>query len=256
MKAGGLKTNPTQRRKRLHTIIALDALDASSVIIESNGTESKEPIYDEEPMAEEATILGKPVGQPLKNQSIVRQPTAFKSERPRISKPRFASQVDVNNDLSKPVTTHHLPKGRESALAKPHHMIAPAHQAPFLNVQMTSVHINSGLVLHQMTSDHNRSDTHTNSQTTIHGTVKFKAGSNKLFIKQIRRYITTRGWNTFHTTDAMLLTTGVIVNSFTGLEQRAVDTLRDGLPMVAWPLYAKQKMNKVYLVQEMKVALG
>ncbi|GJY51247.1 hypothetical protein Tco_0442094 [Tanacetum coccineum] len=37
------------------------------------------------------SILGKPVGQPLKNQSVVRQPTAFKSERPRISKPRFAS---------------------------------------------------------------------------------------------------------------------------------------------------------------------
>ncbi|GKF84029.1 hypothetical protein Tco_0248927 [Tanacetum coccineum] len=29
-------------------------------------------------------------------------------------------------------------------------------QAPFLNVQMTSVHISSCLVLHQMTSDHNR----------------------------------------------------------------------------------------------------
>ncbi|GKF98091.1 hypothetical protein Tco_0296874, partial [Tanacetum coccineum] len=66
------------------------------------------------------SILGKPVGQPLKNQSVVRQPTAFMSERPIISKPRFASQVDVNNDLSKPVTTtHHLPKGRESAPAKP-----------------------------------------------------------------------------------------------------------------------------------------
>ncbi|GJV95952.1 hypothetical protein Tco_1547529 [Tanacetum coccineum] len=38
---------------------------------------------------------------------------------------RFASQVDVNNDLSKPVTTHYLPKERESAVAKPHHMIAP-----------------------------------------------------------------------------------------------------------------------------------
>ncbi|GKA54529.1 hypothetical protein Tco_0753478 [Tanacetum coccineum] len=63
--------------------------------------------------------------QPHRNQSVVRQPTAFKSERPRISKPRFASLVDVNNDLSKPVTTHYLPKERESAVAKPHHMIAP-----------------------------------------------------------------------------------------------------------------------------------
>ncbi|GKD28897.1 hypothetical protein Tco_1239675 [Tanacetum coccineum] len=35
-------------------------------------------------------------------------------------------KVDVNNDLSKPVTTHYLPKERESAVAKPHHMIAPS----------------------------------------------------------------------------------------------------------------------------------
>ncbi|GJY14810.1 hypothetical protein Tco_0385232 [Tanacetum coccineum] len=70
------------------------------------------------------SVLGKPVLQPLRNQSVVRQPTAFKSERPRISKPRFASQVDVKNDLSKPVTQHYLPKRRESAFAKPDHVIA------------------------------------------------------------------------------------------------------------------------------------
>ncbi|GJW56853.1 hypothetical protein Tco_0103584 [Tanacetum coccineum] len=58
------------------------------------------------------------------HQFVVRQPTAFKSERPKISKERFASQVDVSNDLSKPVTTHYLPKRRESAPAKPHYMIA------------------------------------------------------------------------------------------------------------------------------------
>ncbi|GJV29472.1 hypothetical protein Tco_1385920 [Tanacetum coccineum] len=70
------------------------------------------------------SILGKPVLQPHRNQFVVRQPTAFKSERPKISKERFASQVDVSNDLSKPVTTHYLPKRRESAPAKPHYMIA------------------------------------------------------------------------------------------------------------------------------------
>ncbi|GJY63141.1 hypothetical protein Tco_0464601 [Tanacetum coccineum] len=137
------------------------ALDASLVDTESSGTESKEqdtsdrsgnvihannadirPIYDEEPMAEVQTIVEINVfatgqqhteqpefnnkGEVDQNQSVVRQPTAFKSERPRISKPRFASQVDVNNDLSKPVTTHYLPKERESAFAKPHHMIAPS----------------------------------------------------------------------------------------------------------------------------------
>ncbi|GJV45946.1 hypothetical protein Tco_1430482 [Tanacetum coccineum] len=71
------------------------------------------------------SILGKPVLQPPRNQSVVRQPNAFKSERPNFSKPRFASQVDVNKDLPKPITPHYLPKVRESMLAKPHHVIAP-----------------------------------------------------------------------------------------------------------------------------------
>nr|GEW16303.1 retrovirus-related Pol polyprotein from transposon TNT 1-94 [Tanacetum cinerariifolium] len=78
------------------------ALDASSVDTESR----------------------KPMSQPLRNQSVVRQPTAFKSERPRFLKPWCDSQVDVHNNLSKPVTTHYLPKEREDASAKPHHMIA------------------------------------------------------------------------------------------------------------------------------------
>ncbi|GJS71741.1 hypothetical protein Tco_0704582 [Tanacetum coccineum] len=72
----------------------------------------------------EPSILGKPGLQPLRNQSVIRQPTAFKSERPRTSKLRFASQVNVNNDLLKPITTHYLPKEREYAFAKPHHVIA------------------------------------------------------------------------------------------------------------------------------------
>nr|GEW75726.1 copia protein [Tanacetum cinerariifolium] len=69
-------------------------------------------------------ILGKPILHLLKNQSVVRQPTAFKSERPKSLKPWFASQVDVKNDLSKPITPHYLPKIQESAFVKPHHLIA------------------------------------------------------------------------------------------------------------------------------------
>ncbi|GJS13140.1 hypothetical protein Tco_0407612 [Tanacetum coccineum] len=42
----------------------------------------------------------------------------------KISKTRFASQVDVENYLSKPVTPYYLPKVRESAFVKPHHVIA------------------------------------------------------------------------------------------------------------------------------------
>ncbi|GJU26403.1 hypothetical protein Tco_1165024 [Tanacetum coccineum] len=88
------------------------------------------PVNDQMPFAEcentkfvKPSILGKPILQPLRTQSVVRQPTAFRTERPKFSKPRFASQVDVKNDLPKPVTPHYLPKVRESVLVKPHHVI-------------------------------------------------------------------------------------------------------------------------------------
>ncbi|GJZ29278.1 hypothetical protein Tco_0573925 [Tanacetum coccineum] len=71
------------------------------------------------------SILGKPVLKSHQKPTVVRQPNALKSERPNFSKPRFASQVDVNNVLSKPITPHYLPKVREYVLAKPHHVIAP-----------------------------------------------------------------------------------------------------------------------------------
>ncbi|GKA72615.1 hypothetical protein Tco_0778831, partial [Tanacetum coccineum] len=110
------------------------------------------PIYDEEPMVKiqekvfaitalknelrkskgnsvdtkfsKPSVLGKQILQPLRNQSVVRQLTRFKLERPKISKLWFASQVDVKNNLSKLVTQHYLPKGREYAFAKPNHVIA------------------------------------------------------------------------------------------------------------------------------------
>ncbi|GJU30860.1 hypothetical protein Tco_1174449 [Tanacetum coccineum] len=69
-------------------------------------------------------VLGKPVLPSLRNQSVVRQPNAFKSERAQMSKQRFTSQVDVNKNLSKPATQHYLPKKIESAFAKLNHVIA------------------------------------------------------------------------------------------------------------------------------------
>nr|GEW29416.1 hypothetical protein [Tanacetum cinerariifolium] len=72
------------------------------------------------------SILGKPVLQQPRNQSVVRQPNAFKSERTNFSKPWIASQVDVNNILSKPVTPYYLPKVRESTPAKSHNVNAPS----------------------------------------------------------------------------------------------------------------------------------
>ncbi|GKA53159.1 hypothetical protein Tco_0746474 [Tanacetum coccineum] len=73
------------------------------------------------------SILGKPFLQSLKNQSVVRQPIAFKSERPRILKPWFASQVDVKNNLSNP--SHHIIflKDENQHLKTPHHVTALAN---------------------------------------------------------------------------------------------------------------------------------
>ncbi|GJX37181.1 hypothetical protein Tco_0250484 [Tanacetum coccineum] len=73
-----------------------------------------------------ASILGKPPLQPSRNHLVVKQPNAFTSKRPRISRPRFASKVDEKNDLSKIVTPHYLPKVKESASAKPNHVNAPS----------------------------------------------------------------------------------------------------------------------------------
>ncbi|GJU41496.1 hypothetical protein Tco_1194453 [Tanacetum coccineum] len=74
---------------------------------------------------EKPAILGKPVLQSHRHQSVIRQPTAFKSEQPKFSKPWFASQVDMKNDLPKPVTPHYFPKVKDFVLTKPNHMIAP-----------------------------------------------------------------------------------------------------------------------------------
>ncbi|GJV45027.1 hypothetical protein Tco_1429563, partial [Tanacetum coccineum] len=70
-------------------------------------------------------ILGKPPLQPIKNQPVVRQPTAFQSERLSFSKNRYASQVVEKNTFTKPVTPHSWPQVRQSAFAKPYHVNAP-----------------------------------------------------------------------------------------------------------------------------------
>ncbi|GKA33882.1 hypothetical protein Tco_0720311 [Tanacetum coccineum] len=53
------------------------------------------------------------------------------------------------------------------------------NDAPFLNVQMTSVHISSGLVLHQMTSDHNVTELGI-QDTTLK--VQFQSWFQKVFL--------------------------------------------------------------------------
>nr|GEX44768.1 hypothetical protein [Tanacetum cinerariifolium] len=71
------------------------------------------------------SILGKPPLQTIRNQSVVRQPIAYKFKRSQLPRHQFASQVGVSHDLIKPVTPHSRPQVRKSSFAKPYDVNAP-----------------------------------------------------------------------------------------------------------------------------------
>nr|GEX40505.1 hypothetical protein [Tanacetum cinerariifolium] len=110
-----LANNAALKAQIQEKVFAIDALKNYLKKLKGNSVDTK---------FANTSVLGKPIVQPLRNQSVVRQPNAFKNERPQMSKQRFAFQVDGNHSLSKPVTQHYLPKKLESAFAKPDHMIA------------------------------------------------------------------------------------------------------------------------------------
>nr|GEZ35258.1 retrovirus-related Pol polyprotein from transposon TNT 1-94 [Tanacetum cinerariifolium] len=187
------------------------------------------PIYDEEPMDEVQTTaeidvfaIGqqhteqpkfnnegkvvqnakeyhdtwKPMSQPLRNQSVVRQLTAFKSERPRISKPRCDSQVDVHNDLSKPVTTHYLPKEREAASAKPHHMIASSNSR-ISSKNMPRFTLNDMVYNHYLEEAKKRTQEHSrNSKPSLMHSARPKSIANGSKPMPRRNTQTSRNWPT------------------------------------------------------------
>ncbi|GKA23559.1 retrovirus-related pol polyprotein from transposon TNT 1-94 [Tanacetum coccineum] len=70
------------------------------------------------------SILGKPFLQPIRNNFVIRQPNAFKSERPKFSNNRVPQKVDKTNDLSKPVTSNSVPITNESNVVKNDNVIA------------------------------------------------------------------------------------------------------------------------------------
>ncbi|GJZ71669.1 hypothetical protein Tco_0635520 [Tanacetum coccineum] len=74
---------------------------------------------------EQPSILGKSPLQPFRNQPVIRQPSAYKSERSPFPKQRFASQVDVPHNLTKPVTPHSRPQIRKSSFPNPSDVNAP-----------------------------------------------------------------------------------------------------------------------------------
>ncbi|GJX75475.1 hypothetical protein Tco_0314070 [Tanacetum coccineum] len=124
---------------------------------------------------DKTSVLGKPVLQSLRNQSVVRQPNAFKSARAQMSKQRFASQVDVNKNLSKPVTQHYLPKKIESAFAKPDHMIASSSSR---NSSKNMPRFSSNDMVHNHYLDEARKKTQErdrNSKTSVMPSARFQS---------------------------------------------------------------------------------
>lgn len=84
------------------------------------------------------SIMGKPVLQSNRNQSVVKQPNAFRSERPKFSKTRFASQVDAEQVLTKPVTPHYLPKLTVSSSDKPQQVATPTPSTSRISSKIVS----------------------------------------------------------------------------------------------------------------------
>ncbi|GJX67491.1 hypothetical protein Tco_0303218 [Tanacetum coccineum] len=74
---------------------------------------------------EKQSILGKPPLQPIRNQLVVRQPTAYKSKRSQLPRHMIASQVGVLHDLTNLVTPHSWPQVRKSSFTKPYDVNAP-----------------------------------------------------------------------------------------------------------------------------------
>ncbi|GKA92072.1 hypothetical protein Tco_0813997 [Tanacetum coccineum] len=92
-----------------------------------------------------------------------------------MSKPRFSSQVDVNNNLSRSVTQHYLPKRRESVFAKPDHMIASSESR---NSSKNMPRFSSTDMVHNQYLDEARKKTQErdrNSKTSVMPSARFQS---------------------------------------------------------------------------------
>ncbi|GKD16608.1 hypothetical protein Tco_1205766 [Tanacetum coccineum] len=92
-----------------------------------------------------------------------------------MSKPRFSIQVDVSNNLSRPVTQHYLPKRRESAFAKPNHMIASSESR---NSSKNMPRFSSNNMVHNHYLDEARKKTQErdrNSKTSVMPSARFQS---------------------------------------------------------------------------------
>ncbi|GKD07011.1 hypothetical protein Tco_1186696, partial [Tanacetum coccineum] len=146
------------------------------------------------------SILGKPHLKPLRNQSVVRQLTAFKSKGPQFLKSRVAFQVDVKNDLSKPVIPHYWPKVRESAFAKPPHVIASSesrNSSKNMSSSNQKKYLSSNDMVHNyylVEARKKTQDKNKNSKTSVIPSAKLKHTANGSKPKLRSTNQITRNW--------------------------------------------------------------
>nr|GEW30026.1 retrovirus-related Pol polyprotein from transposon TNT 1-94 [Tanacetum cinerariifolium] len=159
------------------------------------------------------SVLGKPMLQSHRNQSVVRQPTTFKSKRPRILEPRFASQVDVHNDLSKPVTTHYLPKEREDVFAKPHHMITSSN---FRNISKNMPRFSSNDMVYNHYLEEAKKKTQErsrNSESSLMPSVRSQSPANGSKPKPMINNQNSRNWPASKSSCVMTKTVPIVKHS-------------------------------------------
>ncbi|GJS85399.1 hypothetical protein Tco_0751940 [Tanacetum coccineum] len=92
-----------------------------------------------------------------------------------MSKPRSASQVNVNHNLSRPITQHYLPKRSESAFSKPNHMIASSSSR---NSSKNLPRFSSNNMVHNHYLDEARKKTQErdrNSKTSVMPSARFQS---------------------------------------------------------------------------------
>ncbi|GJV08099.1 hypothetical protein Tco_1345755 [Tanacetum coccineum] len=109
-----------------------------------------------------------------------------------MSKQRFASQVDVNKNLSKPVTQHYLPKKTESAFAKPDHVIASSSSR---NSSKNMPRFSSNDMVHNHYLDEARKKTQErdrNSKTSVMLSARFQSTADGSKPKPRRNNQTSR----------------------------------------------------------------
>ncbi|GKE48213.1 hypothetical protein Tco_1479471, partial [Tanacetum coccineum] len=88
---------------------------------------------------------------------------------------RFVSQVDVNNNLSRPVTQHYLPKRREFVFEKPDHMIPSGESR---NSSKNMLRFSSNDMVHNHNLDKARKKTQErdrNSKTSVMPSARFQS---------------------------------------------------------------------------------